>query len=99
MLQEYHGALCETLKALGYSQKLITLEELRSEYDSKTGLGMLRAFTLLPLVLNESRSGLELNELLDENVSHTAMFRGSTLKSALQRMLPLFDKEGVFRFL
>jgi hypothetical protein len=97
MLQEYHNTLCETLTALGYSQKLITLEELHAEYESKAVLGMVYACAFLPIIMCESDSGFDLDNSLQDGVSHTAIYSGKKIKSALQRMLPLFEKQGVFR--
>jgi hypothetical protein len=94
VLQEYHAALCENLGALGYSQKLITLEELRAEYDSKSAMGMIKACTLLPVALTESDAGFNFEESLGDS---TEIFFSETYKLALQRMLPMFEKQGVFQ--
>jgi hypothetical protein len=50
MLQEYHTTLCDTLNAMGYSKKVITLVALRKDYDDKAICGLFGTCCLLPVV-------------------------------------------------
>jgi hypothetical protein len=96
-LQEYHSALCEALEGLGYSEKLITLEELQAEYDSKAILGQIYACTLLPLVFLDRDSEWDLDSSLQDDAPPTAFALSETYKIALKRMLLVFEEQGVFR--
>jgi hypothetical protein len=97
VLQEYHTALCEALQALGYSQRLITLEELQAEYDSKAILGLIYACTLLPLVLLDSDKEWDFDSSLQGEAPSTGFICSEMYKIALKRMLPMFEEQGVFR--
>jgi hypothetical protein len=82
---------------LGYSQKLITLKELQSDYDSKAILGVIYASALLPIMQSEGDIGFDLDNLLEDRSSTTAVFRGTKFKNIFQRMLPVFEKLRAFR--
>jgi hypothetical protein len=96
-LQEYHGTLCDCLNAMGYSRKVITLEELRKEYDSKTMYGLFGACCVLPLVLADK--GVDLNEMMETGTAlDNSVYTGSSIRKSLQAMLPTFEEKGVFRY-
>jgi hypothetical protein len=97
VLQEYHAALSEALEGLGYSQKLISVEELQAEYDSKAMLGVIYACALLPLVLLDPHSEWDFDASLQDDAPPTAVTYSQTYKMALKRMLHMFEKQGVFR--
>ena len=59
MLQEYHSTLGDSLKAMGYSHKHITLEELWKEYDSKAVYGLFTACCILPAILYDKGVDME----------------------------------------
>ena len=96
MLQEYHTTLCDTLKAMGYSKKVITLEALRKDYDDKAIYGLFGACCGLPIALADK--GVESESLLEKGAGLTPeVLNGEFYKKAMQRMLPEFDEKGVFR--
>jgi hypothetical protein len=95
-LQEYHGTLCDCLNAMGYSRKVITLEELRKEYDSKTIYGLYGACCVLPIALADK---LDVSGLVESGSAvENDVYSGSSLREALQRMLPKFEDKGVFQY-
>jgi len=97
MLQEYHTTLCDTLNAMGYSKKVITLEALRKDYDDKAVCGLYGACCLLPGFLRDE--GVELDSVLEKGAGENPeVLNGERYKKALQRMLPQFDEKGAFRF-
>ena len=97
MLQEYHTTLCDTLNAMGYSKKVITLEALRKDYDDKAVYGLFGACCVLPIALADK--GIELDSLLEKGTGQNPeVLNGERYKKALQRMLPQFDEKGAFRF-
>jgi hypothetical protein len=97
MLQEYHTTLCDTLKAMGYSKKIITLEALRKDYDDKAVYGLFGACCVLPIVLADK--GIELDSLLEKGTAQNPEeLSGEFFKKAMQRMLPQFEEKGAFRF-
>jgi hypothetical protein len=96
MLQEYHTTLCDTLNAMGYSKKFITLEELKRDYDDKAIYGLLGACCALPLVLADK--GIEQESILEKGAGEIPeVLNGEFYKKALQRMLPEFDEKGAFK--
>lgn len=96
LLQEYHASLCGALEALGYSQKLITLEELQAEYNNKAILGLIQACTNLPIAMLDSESEWSFeNSLQDAPPAEFAY--SEKFKTTLKRMLPMFEEQGVFR--
>jgi hypothetical protein len=96
MLQEYHTTLCDTLNAMGYSKKFITLEALTKDYDEKAVCGLYGACCALPVVLADK--GVELDSLLESGGGHNPeVHSGEFYKKALQRMVPEFDEKGAFR--
>jgi hypothetical protein len=97
MLQEYHTTLCDTLKAMGYSRKVITLEALRKDYDDKAVFGIYGACFVLPAILDDK--GIAPESILEKGAGRKPeVLNGERYKKALQRMLPQFDEKGVFRF-
>ena len=97
MLQEYHTTLCDTLKAMGYSRKVITLEALRKDYDDKAVYGLYGACCVLPVALVDK--GIEMDSLVKKHSGQNPkVLNGEFFKKALQRMLPQFDEKGAFRF-
>jgi len=95
MLQEYHTTLCDTLNAMGYSKKIITLDALRKDYDDKTIYGLFGACCILPLVLDDK--GIEQESILEKGAGDIPeVLNGEFYKKALQRMLPEFDEKGAF---
>jgi hypothetical protein len=97
VLQEYHAALSEALESLGYSQKLISVEELQADYDSKAMLGVIYACTLLPFVLLDPHSEWDIDASMQDDAPPTGVTYSQTYKMTLKRMLPMFEKQGVFR--
>jgi hypothetical protein len=95
MFQEYHTTLCDTLNAMGYSQKAITLEDLRKEYDGKALYGVYGACCVLPLTLSDK--GIEVDSLLLSGAGQDRdVHSGDFYKKAMQKMLPEFDEKGAF---
>ena len=96
-MQEYHTTLCDTLNAMGYSKKVITLEALRKDYDAKAICGLFGACCVLPIVLADK--GIEPESLLESGAGQyrTEVHNGEFYKKALQRMLPEFDEKGAFK--
>ena len=97
MLQEYHTTLRDTLNAMGYSKKVITLEALRKDYDDKAVCGLYGACYVLPALLADD--GVEVDSVLEKCVGQNPeVLNGERYKKALQRMLPQFDEKEAFRF-
>jgi len=95
-LQEYHTTLCDTLSAMGYSKKIITLDALRKDYDDKAIFGHFGAYCMLPVVLADK--GVEQESLLVKGAGQIPeVLNGEFYKKALQRTLPEFDKKGAFK--
>lgn len=96
VLQEYHSTLCDTLDALGYSHKRITLEDLWKEYNNKVLYGVFGACCVLPVVLAET--GVDLDAAFESRGGQQCdAYNGDIYKTALQRMLPIFEEKGAFR--
>ena len=96
MLQEYHTTLCDTLNAMGYSKKVITLEALRKDYDEKAVYGLFGTCCFLPVILADK--GIEPESLLESGTGQNPeLHNGEFYKKALQRMLPEFDEKGAFK--
>jgi hypothetical protein len=97
LLQEYHNTLCDSLDAMGYSGKRITLEDLWREYDAKALYGLLGACCVFSVVVADS--GIDLNTMLESGVAREAdVYNGVSYKKAMQQMLPKFEEQGAFRF-
>ena len=96
MLQEYHTTLCDTLNAMGYSKKVITLEALRKDYDEKAVYGLFVACCALPVVLADK--GVERESPLESGTGQNPeVYNGEFYKKVLQRILPEFDEKGAFK--
>jgi hypothetical protein len=96
MLQEYHTTLCDTLKAMGYSKKIITLEDLRKDYDDKAVFGLYGVCCVLPVLLTDK--GVDMDSALEISAGQNPeVLNGEFYKKVLQRMLPQFDQKGAFR--
>jgi hypothetical protein len=96
LLQEYHSTLSDCLNAMGYSRKLITLEDLWKEYDNKALYGLLGACCVLPAVLSDT--GIDINAMLESGTAQkNDVYNGASYREAMQRMLPIFEEQGVFR--
>jgi hypothetical protein len=81
---------------MGYSRKVITLEELRKEYDSKTMYGLFGACCVLPAVLSDR--GIDVNVMLESGIAKESdVYSGGSYRKAMQKMLPTFEEQGVFR--
>ncbi|XP_023726683.1 uncharacterized protein LOC111874986 [Cryptotermes secundus] len=96
LMKEYHNTLCECLNAMGYSHKHITLEDLWKEYNNKALYGLFGACCVLPIVLADK--GFDIDAILKSGIGEEIeVVNGDTYKKALQRMLPKFEEDGVFR--
>lgn len=84
---------------MGYSQKLITLEKLQAEYDSKAILGLIYACTLLPVILLDSDSEWDVDSSMQDGGPPTGIVLSQKYKIVLKRMLPMFEEKGVFRLM
>jgi hypothetical protein len=96
MLQEYHTTLSDTLNAMGYSKKIITLDALRKDYDDKAIYGLFGACCALPVVLADK--GVDMDSLMEKGAGQNPeVYNGEFYKKALQKMLPEFEEKGAFR--
>jgi hypothetical protein len=81
---------------MGYSKKVITLEDLRKDYDDKAVYGLFGACCVLPIVLADK--GIEMDSLMEKGTRQNAEeLHGEFFKKAMQRMLPQFDEKGALR--
>ncbi|XP_069701074.1 uncharacterized protein [Periplaneta americana] len=97
LVQEYHNILCDTLKALGYKKKLITLEELRRQLDSKIYFAVHAMFGPYAVIQSETSSGFNFDESLETGKNPGPKMLSHNYKEALKRVLPILERKGVFR--
>lgn len=96
LIEEYHNTLCNTLTALGYNEKLITLEEVYEEIDRKALYGL---FTLLgpyAIMQLDVDSGFSFEKALSTGWNPGSAMYGETYKEVVKIMLPIFDSKGAF---
>ncbi|XP_069701081.1 uncharacterized protein [Periplaneta americana] len=96
LLQEYHNTLCDTLTALGYTQTLMTLEELHKEFDSKIYYAMFT--TISPYALMQSAPQVEFSFEIGLRTGQNPGRRmyGDAYKKAVRWLLPYFESRGLF---
>jgi hypothetical protein len=96
VLQEYHTTLCDTLTALRYAQPLITLQELRQEFDRKAMYGLWSMVCAVACMLSHQDCGFELGDALERGVTPGRSMFTDSYKKALKWMLPVLERQGVF---
>jgi hypothetical protein len=95
-LQEYHTALCDTLTALGYTQTMITLEELHEEFDRTCFYGLWVLIGPAACMLSKPDCGLELDDLLEKGKTPGRSMYSDTYRETVKIMLPVLDRQGAF---
>ncbi|KDR21496.1 hypothetical protein L798_02960 [Zootermopsis nevadensis] len=96
LLQEYHSTLCNTLIALGYTQPLITLEELHEEFDRKVMYGVWSTICAAPCMLSRPDCGFELDDALERGVTPGPTMFTDDYKKVVKWMLPVLERQGAF---
>ncbi|KAJ9585248.1 hypothetical protein L9F63_002948 [Diploptera punctata] len=64
LIKEYHNKLCETLTALGYDKKIITLEELYEDLDKKAMYGLFTMLGPYAVIQSDPNCGYSFDEAL-----------------------------------
>ncbi|XP_069701072.1 uncharacterized protein [Periplaneta americana] len=97
LIQEYHNTLCDTLKALGYKKKMITLEELHKQLDSKIYYAVHTFLVPLANIQSEEDSGYSFDESLETGKNPGPKMLSENYKKALKIALPILDSKGAFQ--
>lgn len=95
-LQEYHTALCDTLTALGYTQNVITLQQLQEEFDRTSFYGLWMLIGPTACMLSKPDSNIELDDLFERGVSPGPSMYSDTYRQTVKMMLPVLDRQGAF---
>lgn len=100
LIEVYHKELCDNLENLNQSDKMITLEELKKEFEEKAFFGFNTACTVLTAVLADPSEAFDLENLNEDGSSIDATimektFSGNRFKEAFQKLLPHFESIGV----
>ncbi|XP_069701071.1 uncharacterized protein [Periplaneta americana] len=96
LLQEYHSTLCETLTALGYTQTLMSLEELHKEFDSKSYYGLFTMICPYAVMQCPPDCGFNFDEALDNGKNPGPVMYGDQYKKSVKWLLPFFESKGLF---
>lgn len=96
LLKEYHTALCDTLTALGYTQKIITLEELHKEFDRTCFYGLWMLIGPIACMLSKPGCGLELDDLFERGETPGPSMYSDIYRETVKMMLPVLDRQGAF---
>jgi hypothetical protein len=95
--QEYHTTLCDTLGALGYTQTLITLQQLHEEFDRKVMYGVFSMIVPAAVMLSKPGCGLDFDDMFMRGVIPGPSIYSDNYKKAVKWMLPVLDLQGAFR--
>ncbi|KAJ9583827.1 hypothetical protein L9F63_021830 [Diploptera punctata] len=100
LIEVYHKELCEYLKMMGQHDKLISLEELKKEFEEKYFFGFNTACTVLTAVLADPSEAFDLEHFKEDDESSfdpkymEKTYSGNRFKNAFQNLLPHFESKG-----
>ncbi|KAJ9585240.1 hypothetical protein L9F63_002940 [Diploptera punctata] len=95
LMKEYHTTLCDTLTALSYQHKLLTLEELYEEYKKSALYGFVINAIFLPGVLACPDADIRMFVTDGAAPSHS-IFEGSRARTTMAEILKEYEKQGAF---
>ncbi|KAJ9585249.1 hypothetical protein L9F63_002949, partial [Diploptera punctata] len=92
LIKEYHKKLCETLTALGYDKKIITLQELYEDLDKKAMYGLFALLGPYAVMQSDPNCGFSFDDaLLTGKNPGTVMYKDN-FKEVVKIFLPLLNK-------
>lgn len=96
LLEEYHKTLCNTMKEIGCTVSPPTMVELERYMKERALYGMIAAFTVLPLVLNDKSEALDLDEMMSKDGSYqNPAYEGAIYRKQMIKRLPMYDEMGL----
>uniref|UniRef100_A0A336MA18 CSON013155 protein n=1 Tax=Culicoides sonorensis TaxID=179676 RepID=A0A336MA18_CULSO len=99
LFQIYYNELVSTLKKLNYSRKIPTLFEFRHQYLKKSFLKLTSCIMMLPSMINEVNDDADFESLMldDEKARRfkKTIMSNPKYRTILQKLLPIFDSEGL----
>ncbi|PSN52863.1 hypothetical protein C0J52_14468 [Blattella germanica] len=98
LIEEYHKTLCNTLTALKYEGKLITLEELQQEIDKKALFGLFSLIGPCALMQCDPDKQFSFDESLSKGINPGPSIYSETYKKNVKLMLPFYDSKAAFAF-
>ena len=100
LLEEYHRELYEYCKVLKVESDVITLDQLKNEYEEKNFFGLLTACTVLCVIIADAESMPDTKDLtekdMENNVFSRNAVRGRRFRDIFQKLLVYYDEKGLF---
>ena len=101
LLEEYYSEFADYCKALHLESELISLEELKEEFEEKNYFGLITACSVLCLILAQGDEVPETKELKEEdrqsgeNILTKNAVSGKRYREIFQRLLVYYEEKGV----
>lgn len=99
IIQYYHENLVKMLKILGYKKHIPTLLELQVDLLQRGYLGLMAAFSVLPITLLKECEDANINNMLDEGDAGTnfkkKLYNNPSYVNIMEMLLEYFDKKGI----
>ncbi|KDR21495.1 uncharacterized protein LOC110827944 [Zootermopsis nevadensis] len=96
LLQEYHKTLCDSLAALGYTETLITLDELYEEFDRKSIYGLFAITVASSFMMSDPDCGFNLEDTIERGLTPGPSMFSDRYKKTVKWMLPVLCRQGAF---
>lgn len=101
IVQYYHDNLVKTLQSLGYKKHIPTLLELQIDLLQRGLLGLMAAFSVLPISLLKDCEDADINNMLDEGDAgmnfKRKLYCNPPYVSMMEMLLAYFDKKGILQ--
>ncbi|XP_012536762.2 uncharacterized protein LOC105836925 [Monomorium pharaonis] len=94
LLNEYLDTLSTTMKQLNCKTQPPTMEELKDILKRKASLGMITAFTILPLILCSKSEAKDYNEIMNDVENHPG-FKSEIFRDVIMKRIPMYDEWGL----
>ena len=100
LIEVYHEELCNILRKVGQEDKLISLEDLKREFDEKAFFGFNTACTVLAVVLADPSEAFDMENMKEDGTGLDVKtvektYSGNRFKEVFQELLPHFESKGV----
>jgi hypothetical protein len=94
--QEYHSTLCATLSDLGYTETLITLDELHEEFNRKSAYGLFMTTIPSSFMMSDPDCGFDIEDAFIRGVVPGRRMFSDRYKKVVKWMLPVLHRQGAF---